>query len=238
MSSIRLAVIIGMSGVLISCGHLSRSDARAQLDRQARQQEFPIAPNSVWVRIGTVSGNCYNTPQADVLGARESILSAAGYITVRQIKDHSWDVELTELGNRSIVTTMGKYGHTQKTDCDFWQVSFELSKFNHLDVTGIVEDGVHAKVDALLTFIITPVGMAARKVASPILLELAKKTYGERLTQDSSEAVAQEFVRRNSSSLLGQELTDTPKDTDRYIKPGTFEFDKYDDGWKISTKDK
>jgi hypothetical protein len=51
-------------------------------------------------------------------------------------------------------------------------VTFSLSQYDHLDVTGIVEDGVHAKVDTTLTFRITPVGMAARKVASAIAFEI------------------------------------------------------------------
>ena len=45
-----------------------------------------------------------------------------------------------------------------------------LSKFDHLDVTGIIEDGPHAKVDVAATFVMTPVGLAIRNIASEDLL--------------------------------------------------------------------
>lgn len=94
----------------------------------------------------------YDPLQSDTASA---ILSATGYITIRPLKKHVWSVELTESGTKSI--TGDKYAHEQRGDCDQWQVTVPLSKYDHLDVTGIVEDGVHAKADASLTFVITSV---------------------------------------------------------------------------------
>ena len=94
---------------------------------------------------------------------------------------------------------------------------------------GILEEGVHAKVDTAITFVITPVGMAARKIASATVLELDKKTYGDKLARD--------FLSDKVSSLLGADLVYAPSDKDRYAKQVTFTFDRYDDGWKVSTKD-
>jgi len=156
------------------------------------------------------------------------VLSATGYLTVLPIKKHVWDVELTELGKRSV--SGKKYGHEQKGNCDEWQVTIPLSKYDHLDVTGIVEDGVHAKVDASLTFVILPVGLAVRTVAPAAILTADTKTYGEKF--------AQNFLNHSLTVLLGDDLVDTPPDKDRYVKEATFAFDKYDDGWKLSTQAK
>jgi hypothetical protein len=50
-------------------------------------------------------------------------------------------------------------------------VTIPLSQYDHLEVTGIIEDGVHAKVDASLTFNITPVGMTVRRIASDTIFK-------------------------------------------------------------------
>lgn len=221
---------------LVACnnGHLSRSQAKSQLETLARQtqQRNSDGSHDLLVRVGKVA-NCdpssyskeYDPVESDVTTA---VLSATGYLAVRPVKKHVWSVELTERGNHSI--TGEKYGHEQNGECDEWQVTVPLSRYDHLDVTGILEDGVHAKVDASLIFIITPVGLAVRKVAPTLMLEIDKKAYGEKLAND--------FLSGRLTSLLGDDLIYTPPDKDRYVKQVTFTFDKYDDGWKISTKGK
>jgi hypothetical protein len=213
-------------------GHLTRSNAKSQLEKAAKQaqQQNPNGPHSITTHIGTVSGKCYDEQVMQDYdpvenSKEEAVLSATAYVTLRPVKKHVWDVELTQLGHQAAGE---KYAHTQKPDCDAWYVQFPLSKYDHLDVTGIVEDGVHAKVDASLTFVITPVGLAVRKVASSVILETDTKTYGEKLAQD--------FLSNNMTTLLGDDLVYAPQDADRYVKQATFAFEKYDDGWKVSTK--
>jgi hypothetical protein len=214
--------------VLTACSsHLTRPAAKSQLEQLAKQakEQNPDGPHSILVKIGTVA-NCEPSTSSghDPVESDDStaVLSATGYMTIRAIKTHVWDVELTELGNQSVAGD--KYAHEQKGDCDQWQVTIPLAKYDHLDVTGIVEEGVHAKVDASLTFVITPVGLAVRKVAPGIIFEIDKKMYGEKLAQD--------FRDDNVKRLLGDDLVYTPSDKDRYIKQVTFQFEKYDDGWK------
>ncbi|MGA2725712.1 MAG: hypothetical protein ABSG79_25295 [Bryobacteraceae bacterium] len=235
MKQLLSAALFGASVLALaacSSGHLTRSNAKSQLEKAAQQaqQQNPDGPHSLTIHIGTVSGKCYNEPMMQdydpVANSKEdALLSTTGYVTLRPVKKHVWEVELTQLGNQAAGE---KYAHTQKTDCDAWYVQFPLSKYDHLDVTGIVEDGVHAKVDVLLTFVITPVGLAVRKVASSVILETDTKTYGAKLAQD--------FLSNNTRSILGDDLAYAPQDASRYVKQATVAFEKYDDGWNVATK--
>lgn len=219
-------------------GHLSRSKAKSQLEIAAReaQQLNPNGPHSLITQIGTVSGSCYDQTNYDPVefDKGDAVLLATGYITTRSIKKNVWQVELTQLGQQALGS---KYAHTQKPDCDDWQVEFPLSKYDHLNVTGIVEDGVHAKVDASLTFVITPVGRSVMKVASVVVLETEKREETRLLGPENGERLAHEFVDREVATLLGDDLVYAPQNATRYVKQATFAFEKYDDGWKVS-KDK
>lgn len=230
---IHTTIVPVLSLAACNSGHLSRPNAKAQLEAMERQNQDPTGSHSVSVRIGTVSGTCYGTPDRDPVqfDTDDAMLSATGYLTVGAIKKYVWDVQLTELGNQNIVGAMGKYAHKQDIDCDSWQVTFSLSQYDHLDITGIVEDGVHAKVDITLTFRITPVGMAVRKVASAVAFENAKNEFGETL--------AEKFREDHSlQGSLSDDLETLPPDKDRYVKQATVDFEKYDDGWKLSTKER
>jgi hypothetical protein len=211
--------------------HLSRSNAKAQLEQLAKQEQSD-GTHTLLLKIGRVA-NCepqpYQTNYDPVqYNAESAVLSKTGYVTIRPVKRHVWDVELTDIGRQSLAGE--KYAHEQKGDCDQWQVTIPLAKYDHVDVTGIVEEGVHARVDTAITFVVTPVGMAVRRVASNVVLELDKKTYGEKLAHD--------FLSDKVRSLLGDDLVYLPINIDRYIKNASFPFDKYDDGWKVSLKDK
>ena len=186
----------------------------------------------------TISGNCmaeylrtrgmlankyisnYDPVESD-FGA--AVLSTTGYITLRPVKKHVWEVELTQLGKQAAGE---KYAHTLAADCDEWQIEFVTSKYDHLDVTGIVEDGVHAKVEASVTFVITPVGMAARKVASAVVFDIDKRKFGEHFAHGALTGRIEE--------LLGDDLAYAAPDKDAYVKQATFTFEKYDDGWKAT----
>jgi len=229
--SMRQALLLVCGALILTAcgGHLTRTMAKAQLDelaKQAQRQDLG-APHSILASIGTVA-NCEPISYSSTYDPVESsdstaVLSATGYMTVRPIKAHVWDVELTEIGNQSVAGE--KYGHDQKGECNQWQVTIPLANYDHLDITGIVEEGVQARVDASFTFIITPVGMAARKVATPLEFGILKKMFGESFAKRFQD----DYVKR----LLGEDLVRTEPDKDRYIKKATFKFDKYDDGWKV-----
>lgn len=208
--------------------HLIRSTAKAQLERAFKNSsKYNLTTN-----IGTISGNCLDLPNhtSDKLDFVQSnktyaVLSNTGYITIQPVKNHVWDVEPTRQGNGSIGA---KYGHTQKTDCDEWQVEFVMAKFDHLDIIGIVEDGVHAKVDTLLAYKITPIGLAVMRQAASTIFKVDERTFGKELAQAFSE-----HIDLSRQILLGDELARLPLDKDKFALTESIEYVKYDDGWKI-----
>jgi hypothetical protein len=219
----RLPAIIALVPMLAGCnGHLSRSRAKSQLEEAARQVRDPDGPHPLLVRVGTICGvsDYYDPVQSR---SEYIVLSAAGYLTIRPVRLRGrksvWDVELTESGRKTIGGE--KYGHEQNGDCDEWQVTIPTAKYDHLDVTGIVEEGVHARVEAAQIFVITPAGMAVRKFAS--------KIYGNRMKL-GNEFLSDDHERL--TNLLGEELAYAPPSADRYVIRGSFTFEKYDDGWK------
>lgn len=225
------AAIIGALVLsLAACGngHLSRANAKAQIEQFVKQSQGPNprSPHTLLVKIGTVA-NCkpdrYSSDNDPIERSVETTeLSATGYLTVVPIKKHVWNVELTELGKRSIEDE--KYAHEQIGDCDQWQVTIPLVKYDHFDVTGVMEEGVHAKVDMTVTFVVLPVGLAVRKIAPAIKLAIDTKTYGGDL--------AHQFALTDPTGGLPDDLfLDLNKD--RYVKHGSITFNKYDDGWKL-----
>jgi hypothetical protein len=192
----RLAVIIGMTGLLVSCGHLSRSNATHQIEEKQKDVE-----EHAFLWVGTVSHNCDDKKDEDLIpGAHSSypdpvqsdkvyaVLSATGYITIRPIKEHVWNVELTNRGKE--VAGRGIFP-TKTIDCDAWEVPITLEKFDSANVSGIVEDGADAKVEVDLRYVLTPVALAIMK---------------------------QDPTFSTSLGSLGHK---------------TFNFVKYDDGWRI-----
>ena len=221
-----LSVVLSC-GILSGCSaHLTRSNAKAQLDAHLKQAQSSFGRESLTSQVGTVSGACFDSPNYDPVENNEdtAVLVAAGFITMRPIRPHVWDVALTPSGNQAV---SAKYAHTQKPDCDKWQVTFALSRYDHVEVTGILEEGIHARVDADLTYAITPVGLATRRVASSVVLEVDKRKFGER--------VASEHLDQTVSTMLG-DLAYLPKGATSYVVPRHYPFEKFDDGWKLDLK--
>jgi hypothetical protein len=127
------------------------------------------------------------------------------------LKPHVWDVQLTERGLKDVEG--GRYAHEHKNDCDQWKVSFPQAKVDHVDVTGIVEDGVHAKVGAIIAFALTPVGVA--------FIKLLPALGGDNTNKLIDAQTARKYLDQQS-----------PKDDAFAKRNATFEFEKYDDGWK------
>jgi hypothetical protein len=218
--------VVGMVCLLASCqSHLTRSNAKSQLEGL---QESP----HVYAHVGTLSGDCggLHDPNYDpTFDYGNAVLSATGYVTIRPVRRHVWEVELTQLGDRSVDQLVmgdgGKYAHDKEGDCDSWQIDFALSKYDHLDVTGILEDGIHAKVETSTTFVVTPVGLAVRKQAESVIVEVHRRVFGDNVATP-------QYSRERVKAMLG-DLFNSPPDADRYVKYGSFTFVKFDDGWRV-----
>jgi hypothetical protein len=126
-------------------GHLTRSAAKAKLEKAAKDEKESMA-SIIMLKVGRVSGNCSGSRDYDPVGAdpNYSVLAEAGYISIRKITTYLSEVQLTERGRQAVGD---KYGHTQKADCDSWQVNIPLTQYDHLEVTGIVEEKLQARVD-------------------------------------------------------------------------------------------
>ncbi len=229
------AMLLVIACLLASCqtDHLSRSDALSQLEDVVKIPGVTPTTHSLGVFVGTVSGNCYDLANFDLVALLNdyAVLSAAGYITIRPLRNHVWDVELTQLGKQGTdqmvneVEMTSEVGHKRRINCDSKLVVFQLSKFERFEVDRILEDGVHARVDAHIAFVITPVGLAVRKQASAVVFEKDKKTFGEE--------AAHRLVASSTENLIGHDLANTSPDSDRIIKQQSFTFNKHDNGWKI-----
>ena len=164
------------------------------------------------MRIGKVTGSCYNLTNYDPVqsdsGSEYKALAQAGYITIKPEKRHVWNVSLTQAGQQAIKDA--PYAHTQKADCDSWQVSLPLSTFQDLIVSGVLEDGPHAKANISVKWKVTPLGLALRKAA----VQLKLSDLGTQV-------------------LVGDDLARLPVNATEYHTYRTILFDKYDDGWKI-----
>jgi hypothetical protein len=187
--------------IFVGCqnGHLSRSRAKSQVEALAKQN---VSGDDLVVQVGLLSSKCLDLPSYDPIDTIDAMLADTGYITTRRVKQHLWDVELTPKGTKAV--SREKYAHTQRHDCDYWQVTFPISRLDKIEVTGIVEDGKHANVEVSTIFVISPLGMDLRQQTS------ASSVLFDDLTNTMAD--------QNSYATI----------------QGTVPFEKYDDGWKIS----
>lgn len=172
-----LLVVVQLGSLLLAgcSSHLTRSRAKTELDQLVKRnlERGQDSPHALLFQIGLVSSGCdesLNDFDPVESGAEYPMLAATGYLTVTPVRKHVWRVELTDLGKKSIAGQ--PYAHKQNgTDCDQWQVTLPLAKFDHVEVTGVLEEGVHAKVQIAAVFTITQVGLDARKVAEKYVFE-------------------------------------------------------------------
>jgi len=210
VAAISIVMLTGCSG------HLSRSKVDSEMRQQYQCPNHACFPgfggHELFLTIGKVTGSCYNLTNYDPVqsdsGSEYKALAQAGYITIKPEKRHVWNVSLTQAGQQAIKDA--PYAHTQKADCDSWQVSLPLSTFQDLIVSGVLEDGVHAKADISVKWKVTPLGLALRK-----------------------EAVQLKLSDLGTQVLVGDDLARLPVNATEYRTYRTILFDKYDDGWKI-----
>lgn len=101
------AMLLVLTFATCNSGHLSRANAKAQLEKAAKQQvqQAPDGPHSLTTQIGIVSGNCYDQEAMhgyDPVRSSEedAVLVATRCITTRPIKKNVWNVELTQHGQQ------------------------------------------------------------------------------------------------------------------------------------------
>jgi hypothetical protein len=249
MSSVVLFGAVTLSLTACSGGHLTRSRAKSQIEEKLKPTKGTNGPNTMYVDVGTVSPSCSDIPELggyDPIESNEKyrMLSKMGYLNIRSIKAHTWQVELTEHGKP---IAGEKYGHIQKgSDCDEWTVAIPLDRFDHFDITGIVEEGAHARVDVSATFTITPIALEMKKTAPAFLLDIETEKFENKKKEMSTisdylqrehERYRSESLGRDMSRLLGEDVI-AAKDN-KYLKTTAIKFEKFDDGWRIPpTNDK
>lgn len=130
-----------------------------------------------------------------------------GYATVQFINAHLWEIKLIDTGSR--IAVKKKVGHRQHEGCDGWLEAIPLSNYDHLEVTGIVEEGAYATVYFSAYYTLTPAGKAT------MTLVQANNSFDQGLLKIS----------------LGSDIFGPPKDS--YASQGTARLIKYDNGWRL-----
>ena len=102
-----------------------------------------------------------------------AMLVANGYITTGFVKPFVSYVLLTPLGDNA--TDGPEYAHQENLDCDEWQVSLNLAKYDHLEITSILENGVHANVGSSEEFVGYLVHLGRASVHSNTLPDRASR---------------------------------------------------------------
>lgn len=183
------------------------------------------ASEPIRITIGTISDECVGIKSLYHVepSINNAVLSAMGLITIRAIQRHVWDLEPTSIGKQFM---QEPYAHSTEFNCDYWVAAFTTSKFHHMQIIGIVEEGVHARVDASLSYAITPFGAALMKQASDILFQKNKKEHNwdDNLTRGHADYELEK--------LMG-DLAEYPRNAKMYVVSKSFTFEKYDDGWKL-----
>lgn len=214
------SAVVSFIGFLTGCSsHLSRSRARAELTTEFQQDPNP-GDTRLFIEIGTVSKECYDLPVDYDSRDDYKALAQTGYITLKAEGDHIWNVALTDSGQRA--KRSEPYNHIQKTNCDSWIVVFPLSVFSTVDVTGILEDGPHAKVNAEVRWKLTALGRDLKAYFDPRLIESKSFTPSWRAST----------YEKSVKGILGETIMNMPRGANSYMTYLTAEYDRYDDGWK------
>jgi hypothetical protein len=211
-------VVLLIALFILGCdsGKLNRAKAEAALDAARRASD--MYPPEVSAPVGKVSGFCNKFARKAGTAAKQDVMAAAvdrgyysplqriGAITVETTAQPLvYNVVLTDLAKR----TAGKaYDHeTFESTCDLSHVNIIVAKYDRVKVTGIVQQGVTAKVDALICRKLSPFGEK--------FLQFPEKERGSLLS---------------NSFNLGYRWEEEGGD---YCLLDEFQFQKYDDGWRL-----
>jgi hypothetical protein len=195
--------------------HLSRSNANNQIEREIQRGQAEESQRVVvmkFVNVGRIEEHCFSQGLSvyDPVEKNDyKALAQSGFVTVKSMGTHSWDVSLTDAGKTAMVGA--PYAHKQQGLCDYWQVSLALAKWDTFNVTGIREDGPHAKANITIVWKLTPLGRALKKEAAQ--LNLSRIEAGQLLS--------------------GYALADISENASEYHQYQSVLFDKYGDGWRM-----
>ena len=162
----KLATLVLATAALsgLSCSgsrKLTRPEAQARLEEQLGIAS--IFDPKVTINTGLVSGYCTLDPSIakdyDPTARQQgyALLKQLGAVTIEATDfKHAYQITLTDVGKKWIDDS--PYGHIQTQHCDEWQVDLPVAKVTGVQVTGIQQEGDHAKVGASLCRKLTPLG--------------------------------------------------------------------------------
>ncbi len=218
---------------LVGCqSGLSRTHAQELLKLEVKKHNNDIhfVAGKVFLHIG-INGDCEaKNYDAVERNATAAALVRVGYARVEPIKPHLWRVSLTQLGEKAVDGE--KYHHTTQGPCDHWQVTIPLARFDHFDVTGVVNEGSYATADVQATFFLTPVAIALRPVVDDVQYQTDVTGYGMKLADSFRDGASS-----SGKSILGSDdvyyASPLGKSLVGYTKTDRVKFAKYDDGWRV-----
>jgi hypothetical protein len=198
-------VILLTAGLLIGCSNnLGRGEAQRAINKAVK---IAPPPKALLIRTGLVSGYCYDIYTADYNPTSSldyKALVKLGMVTITPVAN-AWQVDFTEAGKRVVDGEL--YAHTQKTNCDSWQSSLPVALFDGIEVTGIQQEGIHAKADIAIKWKLTPLGLALKTLPEGDDAEMG----------------------------VGREFSHMPKGEREFSQNDVAAFEKYDDGWRLKT---
>ena len=195
-------VLLLSSGLLVGCSNnLGRAEAK-RLINEAVKTTPP--PKELLINTGLVSGYCFDSYSDNYNPTNTTdykTLTKLGMVTITPVA-HAWQVEFTETGKRAVQGD--PYGHTQKLYCDEWQSNLPVATFDGIEVTGIQQEGVHAKAEIAIKWKLTPLGLAIKNLPAEY--------------QDVG---------------VGNEFLHAPNGKGEFSQDDAASFEKYDDGWRL-----
>jgi hypothetical protein len=200
MKRVVLFVIILM---LVGCSNnLGRREAQRAVNKAVKR--IP-EPKELLINTGLVSGYCIDEPAFNPTdGPAYKALAKLGIVTMKNV-GNGWQVDLTEAGKRAVAGE--PYGHEQKQHCDEWQSSLPIATFDGIELTGIQQEGIHAKADIAIKWKLTPLGLALKTIPEGNDVEMG----------------------------LGHEFSYMPRGEKEFSQNDVAKFEKYDDGWRLKT---
>jgi hypothetical protein len=210
MKRILIVLLLGLTGC--TSGKLTRSQAEAIINKKQAAGGF-YTP-MVITHIGKMSGYCSDFSRLGGTAAQDDqltsqvynfpLLQKLGALNVERVgQPYIYNITLTDFGKQ---VAGEPYGHTTfESTCDSWQVDLQVLTWDKATVTGIVQDGVLAKVETLL----------CRKPTA----------FGAKFLEVPEEQ--RKFLLNNEYNL------GYLRSNGDYCKSDEFAFEKFDDGWRL-----
>jgi len=205
-------LLAGLCICVVGCSStLSRDTAKEIIEKRN------LKGATTTTHIGTINGYCFDdelTNRLSLLQMNPDILKDAslhylpmmnlGIIAIQTTgTPKTFKVTLTDAGRQAMDGE--PYGHNVTKRCDQWQVDLKVAPLHHVQVTGIAQEGITAKVNATV----------CRKLTA----------FGEKFIAQPDDTLR--MFHWDTLEKLGI------KDGEVYCDHQTLVFRKYDDGWRI-----